>query len=181
MFCKKDSLQFFSKFIGKHLYPGPFFNKVAGLRPSTLLKKRLCNIFLENTSGGLSDCQQTKQILTNNCIFRVIQEDIKLIQQINLMMMIMMMMMISYFVVWLINTSVLSIIFSWNHCHTLSSLQETNRSPAGSSIRIPELTHYWMILYDSDNRYTTAPFMEVCLGPCETFTMEFFAKIFNGF
>ena len=136
MFCKKDSLKFFSKFIGKHLYPGLFFNKVAGLRPSTLLKKRLCNIFLENTSGGLSDCQQTKQILTNNCIFWVIQEDIKLIQQINLMMMIMMMMMmISYFVVWLINTSVLSIIFSWNHCHTLSSLQETNRSPAGSSIQ----------------------------------------------
>ena len=31
----------FPKFIGKHLYQCLFFNKVAGLRPATLLKKRL--------------------------------------------------------------------------------------------------------------------------------------------
>ena len=41
VFCKKGVLGNFSKFTGKHLYQGFFFNKVAGLRPATLLKKRL--------------------------------------------------------------------------------------------------------------------------------------------
>ena len=41
VFCKKGALKNFAKFIGKHLYQGLFFNKVAGLRPATLLKKRL--------------------------------------------------------------------------------------------------------------------------------------------
>ena len=36
----KGVLRTFAKFIGKHLYEGLFFNKVAGLRPATLLKKR---------------------------------------------------------------------------------------------------------------------------------------------
>ena len=40
VFCKKDVLKNFAKFTGQHLYQSLFFNKVAVLRPSTLLKKR---------------------------------------------------------------------------------------------------------------------------------------------
>ena len=36
---KKGVLENFSKFTGKHLRQGLFFNKVAGLRPATLLKR----------------------------------------------------------------------------------------------------------------------------------------------
>ena len=39
--CKKGDPRNFAKFTGKHLYQSHFFNKVAGLRPTTLLKKRL--------------------------------------------------------------------------------------------------------------------------------------------
>ena len=41
VFCKKSVLRNFTKFTGKHLCQSLFFNKVAGLRPATLLKKRL--------------------------------------------------------------------------------------------------------------------------------------------
>ena len=41
VFCEKGVLRNFIKFIGKHLCQSLFFNKVAGLRPATLLKKRL--------------------------------------------------------------------------------------------------------------------------------------------
>ena len=41
VFCKKGVLKNFAKFTGKHLCQSLFFNKVAGLRPVTLLKKRL--------------------------------------------------------------------------------------------------------------------------------------------
>ena len=41
VFCKKDVLGNFTKFTGKHLCQSLFFNKVAGLRSETLLKKRL--------------------------------------------------------------------------------------------------------------------------------------------
>ena len=41
MFCKKDVLRSFEQFTGKHLCQSLFLNKVAGLRPVTLLKKRL--------------------------------------------------------------------------------------------------------------------------------------------
>ena len=41
VFCKKVVLKNFFKFTVKHLCHGLFFNKVAGLRPATLLKKRL--------------------------------------------------------------------------------------------------------------------------------------------
>ena len=41
VFCKKAFLRNFVKFTGKHLCPGLFFNKVAGLKFATLLKKRL--------------------------------------------------------------------------------------------------------------------------------------------
>ena len=38
---KIDALRNFTKFIGKHLRQSLFINKVADLRPATLLKKRL--------------------------------------------------------------------------------------------------------------------------------------------
>ena len=41
VFCKKGALRNFAKFTGIHLCQSFFFNKVAGLRPATLLKKRL--------------------------------------------------------------------------------------------------------------------------------------------
>ena len=41
VFCKKGVLRNFTKFTGKHVYQSLFFNKVAGLRPATFLKKRL--------------------------------------------------------------------------------------------------------------------------------------------
>ena len=41
LFCKKGVLKKFTKFTGKHLCQSLFFNKVASLRPATLLKKRL--------------------------------------------------------------------------------------------------------------------------------------------
>ena len=66
---KKGVLRNFAKFSGKHLYQSLFFNKVAGLSPATLLKKRcwhrcfLVNFakilrtpFLQNTSGRLLLC-----------------------------------------------------------------------------------------------------------------------------
>ena len=40
VFCKKDVLRNFAKFTGKHLCQNHFLNKVAGLRPATLSKKR---------------------------------------------------------------------------------------------------------------------------------------------
>ena len=40
LFCKKGALKNFVKFTGKHLHQGLFFNKVAGPRSATLLKKR---------------------------------------------------------------------------------------------------------------------------------------------
>ena len=40
-FCKKGALRNFVKFTGKHLCQSLFFDKVAGLRPATLLKKNL--------------------------------------------------------------------------------------------------------------------------------------------
>ena len=66
VFYKKDVLRYFTEFTGKHLCQSFFFNKVAGLRLTTLLKKRLwyrCfpvnfvkflrTRFLQNTSGRL--------------------------------------------------------------------------------------------------------------------------------
>ena len=63
---RKGILRNFAKFTGKHLRQSLFFNKVAGLRPATLLKKRLWRRcfpvnfakflktpFLQNTSGRL--------------------------------------------------------------------------------------------------------------------------------
>ena len=65
-FVRKGILRNFTKFTGKHLCQGLFFNIVVGPRPATLLKKRLWHkcfpvdfvkfprtSFLQNTSG---DC-----------------------------------------------------------------------------------------------------------------------------
>ena len=41
VFCINGFLRNFAKLTGKHLCQSLFFNKVAGLRPATLLKKRL--------------------------------------------------------------------------------------------------------------------------------------------
>ena len=38
VFCQEGVLRNFAKFTGKHLCHSPYFNKVAGLRPVTLLK-----------------------------------------------------------------------------------------------------------------------------------------------
>ena len=38
---RKGVLRYFAKFTGKHLCQKLFFNKVADLKPATLLKKRL--------------------------------------------------------------------------------------------------------------------------------------------
>ena len=43
--CKKGVLKNSTKFTGKHLCQSLFFNKVAGLRPASLLKKRLWHVF----------------------------------------------------------------------------------------------------------------------------------------
>ena len=45
VFCKKGVLRNFTKSTGKHLCQSLFFNKVAGLKPATLLKKRLWHRF----------------------------------------------------------------------------------------------------------------------------------------
>ena len=45
VFYKKDVHRYFAKFTGKNLCQSFFFNKVAGLRPATLLKKRLWHRF----------------------------------------------------------------------------------------------------------------------------------------
>ena len=39
VFCKKGVIRNFARFTGKHLYQRLFFNKVAGLRLATLLKR----------------------------------------------------------------------------------------------------------------------------------------------
>ena len=44
MFCKKGFLRNFAKFTGNYLRQSLFFNKVADLRPATLLKKRLAQV-----------------------------------------------------------------------------------------------------------------------------------------
>ena len=63
---RKGVLRNFTKFTGKHLYQSYYFNKVAGIRPATLLKKTLWHRFftvnfakflktpfLQNSSGRL--------------------------------------------------------------------------------------------------------------------------------
>ena len=80
--CKKSVFGNFTKFTGKHLGQSLFFNKVAGLRPTTLLKKRLWHRcfpvnfvkflstpFLQNTSRRLLLC--IKVTLTIICYLQL--------------------------------------------------------------------------------------------------------------
>ena len=54
VFCRKGVLRNFEKFTGKHLCQSLLFNKVAGLRTVTLLKKRFwCRCFPVNFSKFL--------------------------------------------------------------------------------------------------------------------------------
>ena len=45
VFCKEGVLRKFAKFTGKRLCQSLFFNKVPGMRPATLLKKILAQVF----------------------------------------------------------------------------------------------------------------------------------------
>ena len=45
VFCKKGVLKNFAKLTGKHQCQSLFLNKVAGLRPATILKRRLWHTF----------------------------------------------------------------------------------------------------------------------------------------
>ena len=76
---RKGVLRNSAKFTGKHLCQSLFFNKVAGLRPATLLKKRLWHRcfplnfaklprtpFLQNTSGRGPGC-----LLNTLCTFNL--------------------------------------------------------------------------------------------------------------
>ena len=88
VFYKKGVLRNFTKFTGKHQCQGLFFNKVTGLRPATLLKKRLwhrCFLvnfvkflrtpFLQNTSGRLLLDRKSKisseLVLLNSNLFKL--------------------------------------------------------------------------------------------------------------
>ena len=80
---RKNVLWNFAKFTGKHLYQSLFFNKIVGLRPATLLKKRLWHRcfpmnfamflrtpFLQNSSGRLLLCGK-------NCYYLQRQSDLQ--------------------------------------------------------------------------------------------------------
>ena len=62
---RKGVLRKFAKFTGKHLCQSFFFNKVAGLRPATLLKKKLwhrcfpeaCNFIKKETLAQVFSCE----------------------------------------------------------------------------------------------------------------------------
>ena len=73
MFCKKGVLRNFAKFTGKHLCQSLFFNKVACLRPATLLKMRLWHrCFLVNFAKFLRT--SFLQNISSSC-FCYYQED----------------------------------------------------------------------------------------------------------
>ena len=59
MFYKKGVLRNFAKFTGTHLRQILFFNKVAGLKPATLLKKRpeACNFVKKETPALVFSCE----------------------------------------------------------------------------------------------------------------------------
>ena len=57
VFCKKGVLRNFAKFTGKHLCQSLFFNKVADLRPATLLKKDSGNFIKKKTLTQVFPCE----------------------------------------------------------------------------------------------------------------------------
>ena len=63
VFCKKGVLKNFAKFTGKNTCSRVFFNKIGGLRPVTLLKKRLWHkCFLVNFAKFLRTPVFTKHL-----------------------------------------------------------------------------------------------------------------------
>ena len=66
-FVRKGVLRNFAKFTGKHLHQSLFFNKVAGLRPATLLKKdekeTLAQVFC------CEFCQISKNTFFTECLW----------------------------------------------------------------------------------------------------------------
>ena len=67
VFCEKGALRNFAKFTGKHLCQSLFFNKVAGLRPATLLKRRLWHkCFPANFAKFLNFTEHLRWLLLYN-------------------------------------------------------------------------------------------------------------------
>ena len=67
VFCRIVVLGNFAKFTGKHLCQSLFFNKVAELRPATLLKKRLWHrCFPVNFAKFLRTSSFTEHLLLYN-------------------------------------------------------------------------------------------------------------------
>ena len=70
---RKGVLRYFTKFTEKHLCQSLFFNKVAGLRTTTLFKKRLwhrpqaCNFIKKETQAQVFSCEFCK--ISKNTFF----------------------------------------------------------------------------------------------------------------
>ena len=64
---RKGVLRNFAKFTGKHLFPSLFFNKVAGLKPAILLKKR--EVFSCEFCEFFKKTFFTKQLRTTASVF----------------------------------------------------------------------------------------------------------------
>ena len=86
VFCKKGVLRNFEKFTGKHLCQSLLFNKVAGIRPVTLLKERLWHRcfpvnflnFLRTPSVTEHNWQLLLKTSVNQLIFREETVDLQL-------------------------------------------------------------------------------------------------------
>ena len=80
---RKGVFRTFAKFAGKHLYQSLFFNKVTGLRPVTLLKKRLWHRcwsfpvnFVKFLRTPFTEHLRATLLLTNAFTIRMKQEKI---------------------------------------------------------------------------------------------------------
>ena len=77
VFYDKRLFRNFTKFTGKHLCQSSFFNKVAGLKPATLLKKRLAQVFSCEFCEISKGTFFTEHLLTTASGFLVNLEKIK--------------------------------------------------------------------------------------------------------
>ena len=72
MICKKGILRNFKKFTGKQLCQSLFFNKVAELRPATLLKNEiLAQVF------SCEFCEISKNTFLTEHLWAAASEDVK--------------------------------------------------------------------------------------------------------
>ena len=81
VFYKKGIFKNFSKCAGQHLYRRSFLNKIAGVRPTTLLKKRLrhkcfpvnfvkfLEYFLYRTTPGNCFCHSCNHVIV--CLYKI--------------------------------------------------------------------------------------------------------------